>query len=101
MKLVDNEPGPIYYTLVLSQYEKSNTIYYSLRVYSTSQFELKELKDNYYQQYFKMISGNWSDKTAGGCSNNVDTYLKNPIYQFDLKNNETKNFIKIELRGPQ
>jgi hypothetical protein len=57
VKLVENESGPIYYTLVLSRYEKLNTIFYSLCVYSTSQFELKELKDNYNQQYFKMISG--------------------------------------------
>ena len=55
MKLVDNETSPIYYTLVLSQYEKSSTIYYSLRVYSTNQFELKELKDVYNQNYSKKV----------------------------------------------
>ncbi len=56
VKLVDNETGPIYYTLVLSQYEKSSTIYYSLRVYSTNQFELKELKDVYNQNYSKKVT---------------------------------------------
>ncbi len=56
VKLVDNETGPIHYTLVLSQYEKSSTIYYSLRVYSTNQFELKELKDVYNQNYSKKVT---------------------------------------------
>lgn len=55
VKLIDDGSGPIYYTLVLSQYEKSNTIYYSLRVYSTCEFELKELKDVYNSKYLRQV----------------------------------------------
>lgn len=35
------------YTLVISQYEKSTTIFYSLRVFSTCIFNLTNLKELY------------------------------------------------------
>lgn len=38
------EPGNHKYTLVVAQYEKTNTIYYTLRVFSSAQFRLSEIK---------------------------------------------------------
>lgn len=102
VKLVENQQSPVSYTLVVSQYEKSNSIYYSLRVFSTAPVELNELKDNYNPKYFKEVTGKWvSGKTAGGCSNYPDTVKNNPLYQIELNNNETRNCMKIELKGPQ
>lgn len=46
-KLVQNTAGTQRYTLVISQYEKSNTINYTLRVYSTCRFELKKIVKPY------------------------------------------------------
>jgi calpain-7 len=56
VKLVDDEPGPILYTLVISQYEKYHSIYYSLKVYSTMPFDLNEIKEPYKVKYAKKVS---------------------------------------------
>ncbi|EPB69965.1 calpain family cysteine protease [Ancylostoma ceylanicum] len=46
-QMVVSEPGPQKYTLVVAQYEKMNTIYYTLRVYSSCQFNLSPIKCPY------------------------------------------------------
>ena len=55
VKLVDDELGPINYTLVVCQYEKYKSIYYTLRAYSTSPFELQEIKEPYKSKYKKTV----------------------------------------------
>lgn len=55
VKLVDDEPGPVTYTLVVTQYEKYNSIYYTLRTYSTQPFQLDELKEPYVDKHFKRV----------------------------------------------
>jgi len=101
VKLVNDEPGPVEYNLVISQYEKYNSIYYTLRTYSTQPFVLNEIKEPYNRAYSKKINGKWSKSSAGGCANNIATYGNNPLYQLTLANNESNNCIKIELKGPQ
>ncbi|VDQ00447.1 unnamed protein product [Trichobilharzia regenti] len=41
------DPGTCNYVLLISQYEKSNTIFYTLRVYSTAPFKLSKIIDPY------------------------------------------------------
>jgi calpain-7 len=101
VKLTDDFKGTQQYTLVISQYEKSTTIYYTLKAYSTIQFELNELKESYNSKYKKEIVSKWSGKSAGGCGNYPDTYKNNPLFQLEIQNNEIRNCVKIELRGPQ
>ena len=42
-KLALKEPGNYTFTFVIAQYEKLNTIHYTLRAYSASPFALKKL----------------------------------------------------------
>lgn len=86
---------------MISQYEKSTSIYYTLKIYSTNQFDFHELKEPYNPKYKKEIVGKWSGKSAGGCGNYPDSYKNNPLFQLEIPNNEIKNCIKIELKGPQ
>ena len=46
-KIILSEASPRYFTLVVSQYEKMNTIYYSLRAYATCPFLLDKFPNNY------------------------------------------------------
>ncbi len=99
VKLVDEEPTT--YTLVISQYEKYNSIYYTLRTYSTQPFRLDELTEPYNSKYSKRVTGNWTKATAGGCLNYHQTYKNNPLFQLTLANSSAENCLKIELKGPQ
>ena len=53
-KMVE-EKGDGLYTLVISQYEKSNTIHYTLRVYSTNLFSLHMIKEPYDTKHEKVV----------------------------------------------
>jgi hypothetical protein len=46
-KLILNENSAHSYTLVISQYEKTNTIFYTLRAYATCPFTLAEIGSPY------------------------------------------------------
>ncbi|KAH3719763.1 calpain-7-like [Dreissena polymorpha] len=99
-KLVENKKNATY-TLVVSQYEKNNTIHYTLRVYATCEFSLTKIADPYKKQYEKRITGQWKGSMAGGCSNYPDTHKNNPIYQVKMDNNSTENYMLVELSGPK
>ncbi|KAK3108545.1 hypothetical protein FSP39_010301 [Pinctada imbricata] len=99
-KMVENK-GVNKYTLVVSQYEKNNTIHYTLRVYSSCEFTLTKIVDPYKKQYEKRVNGQWKGRTAGGCGNYRDTHSNNPIYQFRLDNSTSDNHVLVELLGPK
>ncbi|XP_064647920.1 calpain-7-like [Lineus longissimus] len=101
VKMVEDAPGVYHYTLVISQYEKNNTIHYTLRAYTTAEFSLTKIADPYIQSYQKQVTGEWKGATAGGCANNTATHKKNPMYQIQLDNSTTDNHILIEVRGPK
>ncbi|XP_014242151.1 calpain-7-like isoform X2 [Cimex lectularius] len=83
------------FTLVVSQYEKTTTIYYTLRAYSTCPFILEPIDDGF--NYIKKITnGEWKGKTAGGCRN-YPTYDDNPEYILQLK--EAGN-VCMDLKAP-
>ncbi|KAK0174924.1 hypothetical protein PV327_010631 [Microctonus hyperodae] len=93
----DNESK---YTLVISQYEKMNTIYYTLRAYGTCPFTLKKISEPY--KFEKEITdGQWKNETAGGCSNHPMTYPNNPRYQLILESDNNNNCLLIILKGPK
>ncbi|KAK3587933.1 hypothetical protein CHS0354_014448 [Potamilus streckersoni] len=99
-KLVENK-GNAAYTLVMSQYEKNNTIHYTLRVYATCEFSLTKIADPYNKKNEKRITGQWKGKTAGGCANFPETHRFNPIYQIKIDNTSTENYVLVELLGPK
>uniref|UniRef100_A0A3B5L7Q6 Calpain catalytic domain-containing protein n=1 Tax=Xiphophorus couchianus TaxID=32473 RepID=A0A3B5L7Q6_9TELE len=74
------------FTLVVSQYEKQNTINYTLRV-RTFFCKLNILP---------MPSQHSDQISAGGCGNYKDSYKNNPIYQINL---ERPAPLLVELRG--
>ncbi|XP_041101012.1 calpain-7-like isoform X2 [Polyodon spathula] len=82
------------FSLVVSQYEKQNTIHYTLRVYSGCKFNFSKIPTPY--THYKRSNGQWKGHSAGGCGNYKETYKHNPIYQFQL---EKSGPLLIELRG--
>ncbi|XP_036999826.1 calpain-7 isoform X2 [Artibeus jamaicensis] len=89
-------PGTHTFTLVVSQYEKQNTIHYTVRVYSVCSFTFSKIPSPY--TVSKQINGKWSGQSAGGCGNFQETHKNNPIYQFHV---EKTGPLLIELRGPR
>ncbi|KHJ88166.1 calpain family cysteine protease, partial [Oesophagostomum dentatum] len=100
-QMVIDEPGPQKYTLVVAQYEKMRTIYYTLRVYSSSQFNLSPIKSPYTVK--KTETGKWEGRSAGGCGNGSsrDTYKNNPLFHISLEESSDENLILIDLKGPK
>ncbi|PAA76568.1 hypothetical protein BOX15_Mlig016351g2 [Macrostomum lignano] len=93
------ESGTASYHLVVSQYEKNNTINYTIRVYCTEPFKLTKVPDPFVTE--KSVSGEWKGASAGGCANHPDSYSRNPCYQVRLDNGYQDNQLLIELRGPR
>lgn len=84
----------------MSQYEKSTTIYYTIRAYSTCKFSLTKIKDVYDRK--ESLTGEWNRETAGGCANNRDTFQNNPVYQLKVEGSSAEtNQILIDLKGPK
>ena len=102
VKLVDecnSPPAQLAYTLILSQYEKYNSIFFTLRAFSTQPFQMSEIKEPYNSRYYKRVPGKWKGVSAGGCQNNQSTHSNNPLYQLSFLSPEVS--LKIELKGPQ
>ncbi|XP_071803068.1 calpain-7-like [Asterias amurensis] len=87
------------FSVVVSQFEKSNNIHYSLRVYSTCEFKLSKMPEPYTST--KQITGEWKGRTAGGCANSRSTFTNNPIYQVTLQDKTKGNYFMIDLKGPR
>lgn len=93
-KIKLTSPGTHTFTLVVSQYEKQNTINYTLRVYSVCKFNFSKIPTPFTNT--KRINGQWKGASAGGCGNYKDSFKNNPIYQFNM---EKTGPLLIELRG--
>ncbi|KAG1948211.1 calpain-7 [Pimephales promelas] len=93
-KIKLTSPGTHTFTLVVSQYEKQNTINYTLRVYSVCKFNFFKIPTPF--THTKRINGQWKGASAGGCGNYKDSFKNNPIYQFNM---EKTGPLLIELRG--
>uniref|UniRef100_F1KU58 Calpain-7 n=1 Tax=Ascaris suum TaxID=6253 RepID=F1KU58_ASCSU len=100
-QMIVKDTGVQKYTLVVAQHEKMNTIYYTLRVYSTTEFRLHKVKVPYIVK--KKEVGEWKGKTAGGCGNGPsrETYKNNPIYNISLDEGSDENEVFVELKGPK
>ncbi|KAI5709770.1 hypothetical protein M8J75_003116 [Diaphorina citri] len=99
-KIILNENSSRKYTLVVSQYEKMHTIYYTLRAYATCPFRLEKIENPY--QFKEEISGEWKGLTAGGCPNYPATYPNNPRYQVTLDSRQSMdNTLLVFLKGPK
>ena len=94
MRVTNETPRKL--TLVVSQYEKTATIFYSLRIYSTLPFSFKKINDPYKCE--KKVTGEWKGTSAGGCGNYRETYPNNPRYQFTV--NE-RSQVLIEMKAPK
>ncbi|VDM51890.1 unnamed protein product [Angiostrongylus costaricensis] len=100
-QMVITEQGTLKYTLVVAQYEKMNTIYYTLRVFSSSQFTLRPIKTQYNVK--KTVTGEWKGRTAGGCGNGPsrESWNNNPLYEINLGESSDQNLLLIDLKGPK
>ncbi|KAL0839091.1 hypothetical protein ABMA28_017070 [Loxostege sticticalis] len=97
-KVIVGEGSSDRYTLVVSQYEKTRTIYYTLRAYATCPFALNKLEP---YRHRKSLRGEWSGRTAGGCENHRLTYPNNPKFIITVPDTRVPCHVVIELKGPK
>ncbi|VEN34558.1 unnamed protein product [Callosobruchus maculatus] len=98
-KIILNPSSGRRYTVVVSQHEKSTTIYYTLRAYATCPFTLTKIVDPY--RYEKQVTGQWEGVSAGGCPNHPMTYPYNPKYKLEIDSSSNNNQLLVELKGPK
>jgi len=84
------------FTLVVSQFEKTTAIYFTVRAYSNQPFTLDKVKNPY--RHKTEVTGKWSGRSAGGCANNKDTWPNNPRYKLVI---DTPSKLQIQLKGPR
>lgn len=83
------------FTLVMSQYEKFNTIFYTLKVFGTVKFELSPVADPFTSR--KRVTGHWTKASAGGCANNA-SYSNNPKFDLEIiSNSPCMLLLKMEV----
>ncbi|XP_025406964.1 calpain-7-like isoform X2 [Sipha flava] len=99
-KIVLNDKTPSKFTLVVSQYEKMNTIHYTLRAYATCPFTLKELTNTYDIKFKTSVNGEWKGNRAGGCQNHK-TYKENPKFKLTVDGLTDTENLQIELKAPK
>uniref|UniRef100_A0A1I7T2G7 Calpain_III domain-containing protein n=1 Tax=Caenorhabditis tropicalis TaxID=1561998 RepID=A0A1I7T2G7_9PELO len=86
-QLLNTKPGVTNYTLVVAQYEKTNTINYSLRVFSTTDIKLEPVKLPY--SISKTTRGNWNGSE------------KTPILKLVLHSKSDDIYLFMELKAPK
>ncbi|CAB4005010.1 calpain-7 isoform X1 [Paramuricea clavata] len=89
------------FTLVISQYEKHNTIHYTLKVFSSAEFKLSPVPNPYVCH--KEVTGEWKGITAGGCPNYPETHKNNPAYFCELEESASSKTLSVlvKVRGPR
>ncbi|CAO3688508.1 unnamed protein product [Umbelopsis ramanniana] len=94
--------GTSTYTIVFSQHEKLKTLYFSLKAFSFSQFELTEVPQTYPIE--QKISGRWTDQSSGGNASNA-SFMNNPQWKLNISPPEStgqqKCGIIIMLEAPK
>ncbi|KAJ2948894.1 hypothetical protein O0L34_g5826 [Tuta absoluta] len=97
-KIIVSDNSADKYTLVVSQYEKSRTILYTLRAYATCPFSMEKIEP---YRYTKTIRGEWSGRNAGGCENHRASYPNNPKYVVTVPGSRSPCHITVQLKGPK
>ncbi|TRY75656.1 hypothetical protein TCAL_00504 [Tigriopus californicus] len=95
-KTVITPETPKKMTLIVSQFNKSTHIHYTLRVYSTIPFILNKISNPY--KHEREFVSKWEGKSAGGCDNYRETYPFNPKFECNI---DKKTAILVELKGPR
>ncbi|KAJ2962961.1 hypothetical protein NQZ79_g2001 [Umbelopsis isabellina] len=94
--------GTSTYTIVFSQHEKLKTLYFSLKVFSFSPFQLTEVPQTYPIE--KKISGRWTEQTSGGNASNA-SFMNNPQWKLSILPPEAAETVKcgviITLEAPK
>ena len=83
------------YTLVVSEYEKTHDITFTIEVFANVNFNLRPVEKLPHQHKTK---GEWTSESAGGCQNNRNTFEKNPLQLIEIT---TTTFLVAELKAPK
>jgi hypothetical protein len=61
--------------------------------------------ENYSESFtsgLQIKTDQWTESTAGGCLNNLDSYSHNPVYRLEMEGpKDEENQLLIKLKGPK
>lgn len=87
------------FTFVVSQYEKANTIHFSLKVYSKHAFRLMPVPWPYKKSV--RLTGQWRGDSAGGATDRP-TFRNNPKFTVTVPGTDADTVpIYIKLEAPR
>jgi len=84
------------FTLVVSQFEKTSNIFFTVKAFSNQPLVLQKVKNPCKNR--KEVTGQWKGASAGGCANNRETWPHNPRFKLVIDSHST---LQIELKGPR
>ena len=95
-------PGKHALTVVISQYEKANTLRFTLGAYSTARLALAPMPDPYaHGGPTQTVHGKWTAETAGGSTNDPERYRRNPKWRLVVEGGSGTAQVRIQLFGPR
>eukprot|EP00049_Salpingoeca_infusionum_P011094 m.191191 g.191191 ORF g.191191 m.191191 type:complete len:931 (-) comp14835_c1_seq5:97-2889(-) len=95
---LDVPAGKQSYSVVVSQYEKSSTINFTVKAFASEDFDFVEMPNQYPAEY--KITHQWVPRTAGGSTNDPVSHTKNPQYIFTAPGSSSDRvpvLVKLEV----
>eukprot|EP00041_Stephanoeca_diplocostata_P024567 m.626660 g.626660 ORF g.626660 m.626660 type:complete len:594 (-) comp22553_c0_seq28:140-1921(-) len=103
----DHPGGSARYSLVISQHEKSNSLTFTVKVFSSAAFRIAPMPNPYAAIAEQRFDGKWTTQTAAGSTNKPNKHKLNPKWSITVGSTDrsdsaaAKTQVRIQLFAPK